>query len=99
MHRNTLGAALLTLMQTGALAQPAVTEGAQTYAANCAECHGENMVSGGAIIDIKQLGPNEKNRYLNIMREGKGQMPSYVGTLSDEQIENLWAYVRSKADK
>ncbi len=54
MHRTIAGGALLTLiMLTGASAQPAVTEGAQTYAANCAECHGENMVSGGAILDIE----------------------------------------------
>ena len=101
MHRSITPAAIFALLMltAGASAQSAVTEGAQIYATNCAECHGENLVSAGTIFDIKQLGPNDKERYMKVMTDGKGQMPAFVGTLDDEQIEKLWAYIRSKADK
>src|SRR5258705_1099844 len=100
MRRTFTAVALLALLSLarGASAQPAVAEGEKVYADNCAECHGKNLVSGGAVFDLKQLGPNDKARYMNVMTEGKGQMPSFVGTLDDGQIEQVWAYIRSKAD-
>jgi mono/diheme cytochrome c family protein len=30
--------------------------------------------------------------------EGRGQMPAWQGTLSPEEIDQIWAYVRSRVD-
>jgi mono/diheme cytochrome c family protein len=99
MHLKVTTTALLAALVPTciAYAQPAVTDGSQIYATNCAECHGENLVSPGTIFDIKQLGPNDKPRFMTVLTEGKGQMPAFVGTLTDEQIESLWLYIRSKS--
>jgi len=33
------------------------------------------------------------------VRNGKGQMPAWEGMISDEEIGQIWAYVRSRAEK
>jgi mono/diheme cytochrome c family protein len=32
-----------------------------------------------------------------MVTDGKGQMPPFAGTLTDEEIDQVWAYIRSKA--
>jgi mono/diheme cytochrome c family protein len=96
MRRMVTPFALLAIALTGsAFAQSAPTQDAQLYESNCAECHGQ--IGSGTPLDLKKLGPDDKGRYLNIMRDGKGQMPAFAGTLDDAQIEKLWAYILSKA--
>jgi mono/diheme cytochrome c family protein len=34
-----------------------------------------------------------------MVRNGKGQMPAWEGTISDEEISQVWAYIRSRAEK
>jgi|SRR4051812_29960505 mono/diheme cytochrome c family protein len=99
MQRKFLGIVLITVafLARSATAQTALTEAAQIYEGNCAECHGQNLESGGAVPDLRQLGAEDKDRFINIIAEGKGQMPPFAGTLDDEEIEKLWDYIRSKA--
>ena len=99
MDRKLLAGALFTFgMLSDASAQSqAVREGAELYQSQCAACHGENLVTTGVAFDILQLGADEKGRFLKALNEGKGQMPPWAGVIDDAQMEQIWAYVRSKA--
>jgi len=99
MERKLLAGALLTIgMLSGASAQDrTVKEGAELYQTHCAACHGENLVTTGVAFDILQLGAGEKARFIKALNEGKGQMPPWAGVIDDSQMQQIWAYVRSKA--
>jgi mono/diheme cytochrome c family protein len=75
-----------------------VDAGAQVYEMHCAECHGERLRSTGVAFNLKLLAADERPRFDKALGEGKGQMPAWKGTLSAEQFDQLWAYIRSKAD-
>jgi mono/diheme cytochrome c family protein len=83
----------------GALAQDqaSVAAGAEIYETNCATCHGERMVSMGSAFDLRKLGADERARFDASVTDGKGQMPAWGGILDDQQFDQLWAYLRSRA--
>jgi mono/diheme cytochrome c family protein len=74
-----------------------IDAGERVYATNCATCHGENLVNPGTTFDLKKLGANERARFNESVTDGKGQMPAWGGILSDEQFDQLWAYIRANA--
>jgi mono/diheme cytochrome c family protein len=83
------------------LVQPAHAQsdaGREVYAENCAQCHGERLMATGAAPDLKQLRADQRERFDTIVRDGKGQMPAWGGMITDEQIDQVWAYVRSRAE-
>jgi mono/diheme cytochrome c family protein len=80
-----------------ARAQPAVDAGREVYAQHCALCHGERLMETGAAPDLKELRADQRALFDEIVRNGKGQMPSWAGMLSDEEIDQIWAYIRSRA--
>jgi mono/diheme cytochrome c family protein len=75
-----------------------IEAGAEVYATHCASCHGERLRNTGAAYDLLQLKPNERERFVQAVNDGKGQMPSWAGVISDEEIDQIWAYIRSRAD-
>ena len=75
-----------------------IEAGAQVYQTHCAECHGEKLVNTGSTFDLRRLRADERPRFDKATTEGKGQMPAWGGVLSAEEFDQLWAYVRSKAD-
>jgi mono/diheme cytochrome c family protein len=78
--------------------QAQIDAGAEIYQSKCAECHGERLVNTGAAFDLRKLHADERPRFNKSVTEGKGQMPSWQGMLTDEEMDELWAYIRSKAD-
>ena len=71
-----------------------VARGRSLYAHHCSHCHGFNMVTAGTVAyDLRRFPPNDKPRFANSVMNGKGNMPPWKGTLSQEQIDLLWAYV------
>jgi mono/diheme cytochrome c family protein len=61
----------------------------------CATCHGQNLVSSGQTFDLRRLTANDRARFQNSVTNGKNQMPPWKGVLKDEQIEQLWHYIRN----
>ena len=53
----------------------------------------------GAAPDLKLLRAEQKSHFDQIVRDGKGQMPAWEGMITDEEIGQIWAYVRSRAEK
>jgi len=63
----------------------------------CFTCHGENLVSSGQTFDLRRLKANDRARFENSVLNGKNQMPPWKGVVTDEQIDQLWHYIRANA--
>jgi mono/diheme cytochrome c family protein len=95
-----LGVLFFCIVAAPAFAQDRaqIDAGHELYDTNCASCHGERLVNPGSSFDLRKLHPNEKARFETAVLNGKGtQMPPWQGTLSPEEIDQLWAYVRENA--
>ena len=81
---------------TARAADPA-EQGRQTYGEFCAPCHGRDMVNTSAItFDLRRFPPNDLDRFRNAVMSGKGPaMPAWRDKITDEDLNDLWAYVRS----
>ena len=92
-------AILFALSSSGAVAQDQaeIAAGAEVYQTNCSACHGERLISPGGIPDLRRLGAGDRERFETAVTEGKGQMPAWGGMLSEQQIGQIWAYIRSRA--
>lgn len=91
-------ACLLLVLVPGASHAADAIKGGELYAAHCASCHG---VSG---ISVTPDAPNFARSegilrpdmfLLAAIREGKNAMPAYQGILSDHDILDVIAYVRT----
>jgi len=93
-----LAICMLTVL-TMARAQDAsqIEAGEMLYDEHCASCHGEKLRSSGAIPDLRELGPGDRARFNQAVSDGKGQMPAFQGQLSEQELDQLWAYIRSRA--
>ena len=71
--------------------------GRDIYILGCSRCHGVNLEG---VEDFPGLGPGSDaveesdSRLARRIREGKDEMPSFGGTLGDEQIQLLIDYMR-----
>jgi mono/diheme cytochrome c family protein len=81
-----------------ARAQSAADAGREVYAEHCAQCHGERLLATGAGPDLKLLRADQRARFDQMVRDGKGQMPAWLGMITDEEIDQIWAYIRSRAE-
>jgi mono/diheme cytochrome c family protein len=74
-----------------------VDQGRDTYGELCATCHGPDMVNSGALsFDLRRFPKDDFERFKGSVLNGKGRaMPAWRDKLSDEDIANLWTYVRS----
>jgi mono/diheme cytochrome c family protein len=104
--RQRVFATLLCAVMTGspALAEtPAdeakIDEGATTYENYCQTCHGIELHNNAGIsFDLRRLHADDYPRFVNSVLTGKKAMPAWNGTLTGEQIEAIWAYVRANAN-
>ena len=93
-------AILAGLLAAAFAALPAAAQaddGEQVYEEHCASCHGEKLRSTGAIPDLRELGADDRTRFDKAVLEGRGQMPAWQGVLTPEEIDGVWAYLRSSA--
>ena len=89
-------------MSVGAAVDPnAAKEGKSLYSNYCATCHGEQLrnTSNGVTFDLRKLKPDEHQRFVNSVLNGKNQMPPWRGALDNTQIESIWAYIRATVDQ
>ena len=90
--------AVLQPMQAG-LAQDSkkIQAGERVYNNYCFTCHGENLVSSGQTFDLRRLRPEDRSRFETSVNNGKGQMPPWKGVLSNEEIDEVWHFIRANA--
>jgi mono/diheme cytochrome c family protein len=78
--------------------QAKIDAGETVYAYHCATCHGDDLIhTGDTTFDLRRLKADERPRFENSVRNGKNQMPPWKGVLSDEEIDQLWHYIRANA--
>ena len=92
-----LGAALSPASTVSAQDAAKIEAGENVFNTNCAICHGDQLVSTGQTFDLRRLKDNERVRFENSVRNGKNQMPPWKGKLTDEEIDQLWHYIRANA--
>lgn len=87
----------LALSHGAAMAQDAekARAGEQIFETNCAPCHGERLSNPNGIFDLTQLRPQDRPRFDRALANGKGQMPSWAGVLSPEEMDQVWAYIQA----
>jgi quinohemoprotein ethanol dehydrogenase len=102
MHAGILAALSVVALAVGgtfasAQDQDAIDAGEQVYEQHCQGCHGEKLRSAGAIPDLRELGPSDREKFDKMVMDGRGQMPSWQGVVSLDELDQIWAYVRSRA--
>ncbi len=92
-----LGAALLPATMASAQDAAKIEAGENVFNTNCAVCHGDQLVSTGQTFDLRRLKDGDRARFDNSVRNGKNQMPPWRGKLTDDEIDQLWHYIRANA--
>jgi mono/diheme cytochrome c family protein len=92
-----LSAALTPVTKVSAQDKAKIEAGENVFNTNCAVCHGDQLVSTGQTFDLRRLKDNERARFDNSVRNGKNQMPPWRGVLTDEEIDQVWHYIRANA--
>ncbi|WP_249147350.1 transporter substrate-binding domain-containing protein [Bradyrhizobium sp. AUGA SZCCT0177] len=87
---------------SGAVAIPEVlSSGREIFNGTCAHCHGPDAVQSERRIDLrllkKRYGEDTHSRFWTAAQEGRPAkgMPAWKGVFSDEQLENVYAYLMS----
>lgn len=94
-----LAAISLAVAQDGDPSPPSQEQfeaGQQLYRDRCSSCHGWDMVNLGSYsFDLRKFPKNDEARFVSSVNNGKNAMPAWKGALSDDDIEKIWAYVRT----
>ena len=85
------------------VAMPAMAAAADDYKAKCQMCHGADGKGNPAMVKsmgVKDLGSADVQKMSDAdlkaaIENGKGKMTGYKGKLTDKQITDLVAHVRS----
>jgi cytochrome c553 len=96
-------AVILVLGLTAMVAMPAMAAAADDYKAKCQMCHGADGKGNPAMVKsmgVKDLGSADVQKMSDAdlkaaIENGKGKMTGYKSKLSDKQITDLVAQVRS----
>lgn len=95
---------VLTITFTPQALAADTTNGEKIFTAQCAGCHinGGNIVRRNKTLKqkaLKKYGVDSQQAIAYLVRNGKNNMPAYQERLSNQQIEDLSAYVLEQADK
>jgi mono/diheme cytochrome c family protein len=89
-------AARIVTAQSDQVDAQMAAKGKALYARHCSHCHGFNMVTGSVASDLRQFPHEDKARFVHSVTEGKnGRMPPWGDLLSRQDIDDLWAYVKT----
>jgi cytochrome c6 len=78
--------------------------GKQVFETNCAACHigGGNVVNGAKTLkkaDLEQYDMASFEAITTQVKNGKAAMPSFLGRLTEDDIEDVASYVLSQAEQ
>lgn len=77
--------------------QATIDAGAAVYETNCSSCHGARLRNPGGSFDLRELKEDERERFDASVLDGIRMMPAWRGTLTEEELDQLWAYIRAYA--
>ena len=80
--------------------QQAVHVGQQIFLQKCMQCHSFNpdqVLFGPSLYREMSTSPHKKTaaQIRKILKSGKGKMPAFGGTLTEKDVDDLLAYLRS----
>lgn len=86
--------------------QEAIRVGTSAYNQNCARCHGLEAISGGIAPDLRMLPIDAEtdDYFVNTVRHGRVRngavyMPPFEGTLQQEAIWAIRAYLETRHEE
>ena len=101
---NCIRTAAMILL-AASIAAPAFAQsaGADTYKAKCAMCHGPDgtaatpVAKAMKIVSFKDptMVKAPDSQFVTTVKDGKGKMKGFAGTLSDAQIKEVVSYIRT----
>lgn len=99
-----VGVLLLWLSLSVPASAADLAQGAQVFSNNCASCHagGKNVVNAAKTLKLDDLNKYDMASVEAIKTQvtnGKMAMPAFKGRLTEEQIDNVAAYVLDQAEK
>lgn len=96
MIRKQFFLALTLLLFHGLVAAGDPFAGEQLYQQHCQHCHAADGtgVAGTPPLDRNALMQSD-NQLLQVLQQGKGTMPAYLGLLDEEQLRDVIAYMRT----
>jgi mono/diheme cytochrome c family protein len=72
------------------------TKGSELFGQICSHCHGPQMVNPGTFsFDLRKFPHDDRERFFYSVRNGKKAMPPWKDVLHPDEIEAVWAYVRT----
>lgn len=89
---------LLVLFEAGLVMAGDVFNGREVFMRECMACHGnagEGNMPGLPNFKESQTLFKTDNQLMDIIRDGRGIMPSFGGLLTDDDIRDVTAYLRS----
>src|SRR5271154_269613 len=95
------------LLSAGSALSLAQGSGADTYKAKCAMCHGADGLGNTPAGKSTKVNPFNSPDVVSmsdadliaITHKGKNKMPAYAGKLTDAQISDVVAYIRTLQKK
>jgi len=101
--KNVLNLFLVVLVLALIFSTCAFAQGADTYKAKCAMCHGPNGAGDtvmGKNLKLRDLGSADVQKQSDddlatIIGKGKNKMPAFDGKLTKDQINDLVKYIRT----
>lgn len=90
--------AVLALVLGACSGVPEEATGPEIYALSCARCHGSQLEGGvGPALGVGSNAAGQPDEYLvTTISRGLGRMPSFSGTLTEDQILAVVAFVRDE---
>jgi mono/diheme cytochrome c family protein len=83
-----------------------IYEGWRQYSVHCARCHGQdvlgNPVAASLLVTVGPGGStSDREAFFEVVSKGRPErgMPGLEKTLTPEQIDAIYAYVKGRADK
>jgi len=80
-------------------------DGWRQYSVNCARCHGQdalpNPVAANLLVSLKSGGPiDTPEKFREVVTKGRPErgMPAFGTSLTPEQIDAIYAYVKGRAE-
>jgi len=93
------------ILLAASLVAPAFAQapGADTYKAKCAMCHGTDGLAATPMGKAQKIASFKDPamvkapdaQFIASTKNGKGKMPAYAGKLTDPQIKDVIAYIRT----
>ena len=93
----TLGA--ITTLMAGFIQPNQQLTGKEIFENNCSKCHGKDGTKKAFGVKSLQKSRLTTAENFDIISNGKGKMPSWKATLSNEQINQVIAYIEELRKK